>query len=295
MAARRKPVELVYGKSGSGKTTWWLKLAKHIWETEKKKTRCYHGMGGAETIYAAIDQGELPEEAISILDYTFLPNATETARFCCEGKWKTDVGNWESTIPNDIGLFVYEGLTQICNYEMDELKQLAAEGKGKFGQDTPIMFQSGNMKCGGNPPSHFGIVQRDILKLIEETRRLPGWVIWTAHERDAEDKETQEKLVGPDVAGKALTSKIGGSFGNTIHLDSASKRVKIKDPASGKEVDTLVIERRAYFTEHFDPDAVMLKKYFANNRAFNPDRLPKSGFLTPPDPVKFYELLKGTK
>jgi hypothetical protein len=292
---RRKPVELVYGKSGSGKTTWWLKLAKHFWEHEQKKTRCYHGMGGEETIYAAIDQGELPEEAISIFDYAEKPFPGETLQLCTEGYWPDANGKFTRDIPSDVGFFVFEGLTAMSNAYMAELAQLATDPKHKFGQDTPILFTSGQTKEGGNPPSHFGIAQRKILKLIENTRTLPGWVLWTAHETDAEDKETQEKLVGPAVAGKALASKIGGSFGNTIHLDSASKRVKQRDQATGKDVDVLITERRAYFTEHFDPEGLTLKKYFANNRAFNPDRLPKCGYITPPDPVTFYNHLKGTK
>lgn len=298
MARRRKPVELVYGKSGSGKTTWWLKLARHIWETERKKTRCYHGMGGEETIYAAIDQGEIPDEAVEVFDYTTRPDPLETSRFCCQGWWPNDMGIWQQTIPEDVGFFVYEGLTAMANYIMGSkeggLADLAAKGH-KLGQDSPFQIKQKGATFGGNPPSHFGIAQRYILDFIEESRRLPGWILWTAHERDAEDKETQEKLVGPDVAGKALTAKIGGSFGNTIHLDSASKKVEGKDPVSGKPIARLVSERRAYFTEHFDPDGITLKKYFANNRAFNPARLPECGYLTPPDPVTFYQLLSGAK
>lgn len=294
-ASRRKPVELVYGKSGSGKTTWWLKLAIHLHKTQGLKTRVYHGMGGEETIHAAIDQGEIPEDAIDIVNYTTFDNPFEVCQFCVEGH-TYDGMRWIKAPP--VGLNVFEGLTAMSNYLMGDkeggLAARAAKGE-KLGQDSPIQFTDGKLKVGGNPPSHFGIVQRKILHLIEETRRLPGWVIWTAHERDAEDKETQEKLVGPDVAGKALTSKIGGSFGNTIHLDSASRKAKANDPVSGKPVDVLTSERRAYFTEHFDPDAVMLKKYFANNRAFNPARLPACGYLTPPDPIKFYELLRGAQ
>lgn len=296
--ARRKPVELVYGKSGSGKTTWWIKLARHIFKTEGKKTRCYHGMGGEETIYAAIDQGEIPEEAIDVCDYTFLPNPLETSRFCCQGWWPNAMGVWEQAIPADVGFFVYEGLTPMSNYIMGSkeggLADLAAKGN-KLGQDSPFQIKQGKSTFGGNPPSHFGIAQRYILDFVEETRRLPGWVLWTAHETEADDKETSEKLVGPAVAGKALTSKIGGSFGNTIHLDVATKKVEEKDPTSGKTVNRLVTERRAYFTEHFDPDGISLKKYFANNRAFNPGRLPTRGYLTPPDPMEFYRLLSTAK
>lgn len=295
MSPRRKPVELVYGKSGSGKTTWWLKLLIYLHKTAGVRARVYHGMGGEETIFAAIDQGELPEDAVEVINYTAFDNPFETCQFAVEGLTHDGV-KWAKAEPR--GLYVFEGLTGMANYLMGDkeggLAARAAKGE-KLGQDSPINFTDGKLKVGGNPPSHFGIVQRKILHLIEETRRLPGWVIWTAHERDAEDKETQEKLVGPDVAGKALTSKIGGSFGNTIHLDSASKRIKVTDPISGKPIDVLSTERRAYFTEHFDPDGVMLKKYFANNRAFNPARLPACGYLTPPDPIKFYELLRSAQ
>lgn len=252
-------------------------------------------MGGEETIYSAIDSGQLPEEAVDLFDYSDKPHAGEVLQLCAEGYWPsvTLTSKLEKEIPKDIGLFIFEGLNGMSNALMNELANLAANGLGKFGQDTPIQYASGALKEGGNPPSHFGIVQRKILRLIEDTRRLPGWVIFTAHESDGEDKEGGEKLIGPAVAGKALTTKIGGSFGNTIHLDSASKKTEVKDPVTQKMVSQVTFERRAYFTEHYDPDGLTLKKYFANNRAFNPAALPPCGYLTPPDPIRFYELLKG--
>jgi hypothetical protein len=251
-------------------------------------------MGGEETIYSAIDSGHLPEEAIDIFDYTEAPHAGESLQLCAEGYWPSAQGALTKNIPDDVGLFIFEGLNAMSNTLMNELASLAATGQGKFGQDTPIAYSSGKLKEGGNPPSHFGIVQRKMLRLIEETRRLPGWVLFTAHETEGEDKAVGDNLIGPAVAGKALTTKIGGSFGNTIHLDSASKKTESKDPVSGKSVSVLTVERRAYFTEHFDPDGLTLKKYFANNRAFDSSRLPACGYITPPDPIRFYQLLKGS-
>jgi hypothetical protein len=289
--------DLIYGRSGTGKSTWCLNVAKHLYETSGKTTRWYIGDGGTGTIE---DSGLVEAGVIELCQYNIRENPMATSQDVCRGLWPKDPDDptspMEFAIPEKVGLFVIEGLSAMADYIMGSkvggLAWRSAQGE-KIGQDAPYKIEDGlGRKFGGNPMSHFGVVQRYVKDFVDESRVLPGMVLWTAHEKTATDRETQEKLIGPEVAGNALTARIGASFGNTIHLDQASKKLKTKDTTTGKDIDALVLEYRAYFTTHFDPEGISLMKYYANNRCATPAILPKTGYLTPPDPIAFYALLK---
>jgi hypothetical protein len=132
--------------------------------------------------------------------------------------------------------------------------------------------------------------------LIQRTWALPGLVYFSAHERRVDEEETRETLFGPDVVGKALTARIGGSFGNTLHLQKVHSSKKITDPTTKKQIEKPVLERRLYTQEHMDPEAKTFVKYFANTRLPEyvaeeyPDFMPE--FFSPPDPVAFYRRLQ---
>lgn len=239
---------------------------------------------------------------MELFQYTTRPNPFETTLFCTQGKWPKDVDNpaspWQDLPPGDqYGLFILEGLTAMSQYLMSGaviggLAQRRAMGQktSAMSGDSVVAFKDGSIGVSNITMSDFGAVQRTMYDRIQESRGLPGWVYWTGHQRDAEDAETKERIVGPDVGGKALTSKIGASFGNTIHLDSATARRKVRDKVTGKEVEELDLERRAYTREHYDPDAQNFVKYYANNRCATPELMPL--FLAPPDPLRFYALMK---
>ena len=59
--------DLVYGVSGSGKTSWWLKVAAYVFATTGKRTRWYLGDGGMQTL---IVSGA--EEFADIMNYNVL-------------------------------------------------------------------------------------------------------------------------------------------------------------------------------------------------------------------------------
>ena len=288
----------MYGRSGVGKTTWWLNLAAFLFQTTGKKTRCYSGDGGSATVEYS---GLVEDGVVELFQFTTRPNPFETTSFCCQGKWPADPENptspWVNAPSKDgpYGLFVFEGLSVMAQYLMSGsvvggLAYRRGQGEKTSQMDGAVTFKDGSVKVSHLTMSDYGALQRTMYDRIEETRVLPGMVYWTAHQRDAEDSETKERIIGPDVGGKALTSKIGASFGNTIHLDTAQKRRKERDGTTGKEVDVVDIERRAYTREHYDPDGQNFLKYYANNRCATPDKMPL--YLSPPDPVQFYRLLK---
>jgi hypothetical protein len=221
------------------------------------------------------------------------------------------------------GFFVFEGLSVMADYLMgDKLgglsQQAGAKAKalrdlelgGKLitedrkramsiggGIDSPYVISdnTGELVFGGVSMSGFGFTQRRMTDFVERTRVLPGMTYWTAHEREIEAKdndETNVPMVGPDVAGKKLTTVIGRSFGNTIHMHQASKVEKVKDPTTGQMVDRKVVEHRAYTRTHYDPDRKTFIEYYANNRMPVSQVALMPEYLSPADPLKFYYLLE---
>lgn len=317
-----KRVELVYGRSASGKTTWCMLLAEAIYAKHGLKTRWFVGDGGFETVESA---GLVEAGIVEPLFYNLRPHPLETTRMITDGYWPADPKDPKSPwvkpdyekLSKEFGFWVFEGLTPMANYLMGHkpgglsdlaakgmLEKKAAEKRGDKsggvggGLDSPYVVQDGDIVVGGVSMSGFGFTQRQMLDLVERCHILPGWVYWTAWERAIgadENDDRPEPMTGPEVAGKALTSTIGGSFGNTIHMHLASKTLREKDKTTGKEVERLVVEHRAYTRPHFDPDQKTFHKYYANNRMPVTQAALMPDFIFPADPLTFYALLEEGK
>lgn len=293
-------LDLVYGESGSGKTTWALQMAQYFWLKEKKRTRWYLGDGGGETIRQLITAYG-GEPFIDIWEYHLWKHPFETTHKMMAGGWPESVSNPDSKVvvptnydnlSEEFGLFVYEGLTVMADYMMGDIEGGLAfrMAKGEnLNKDDSFRIVDGELKLGGNARTHYGLVQRRIPQMLKSNARVPVFKIWTAHEQRTEDDTSNEVVIGPDIVGKALTPKIMGSFGHTIHLTRAAKRVKRKDPATNKDVEEIISERRAYTESHYDPNGMHFAKYLANARI--PEGSPAGMiplYYTPPDPLKFY-------
>ena len=290
--------DLVYGVSGSGKTTWYLRLALSIYETTGQKTRWYLGDGGGETIRV-----NDVEDIIDVMSYNLWDHPLEVTQKICEGWWPQDPNEPNSKLlPTSrdefekYGLFVYEGLTVMADYIMGDraggLANRMAKGE-MLNNDASFKLKDGELTFGGNARTHYGFTQRRIVDCIERTRALPVHVGWSAHERKVEDEDYKEVWIGPDVAGRLLTTKIGASFGNTIHLQGVKGGSKQKDPVTGRMVDSLMVERRAYLRTHYDPEGQHFVKYYANTRL--PIGIVDFPEWIPPDPVDYYRRLTETK
>lgn len=308
--------DLVYGKSGSGKTSWALAIAEYIYKETGKKTRWYLGDGGFETIEAS---GMIEDGIVEVVQYNTYPHPFETSMRIVQGFWPKDGKQGAPLIapPPDLGarygMFVFEGLSVMCDYMMGDKEGglRARNAKGEKIKEAGTAFTDGTTAFATNSAANFGTVQEHIITRIEESRALPGWIQWTAHEILAEDKKKLGKRddpnapvvsagveYGPDVIGQAMTPTIGASFGNTIHLHPAREmRVrKEADPVTKLPVKEVVIAYRAYTRRHLDPHLQSTGvTYFANCRmppAFA-DLMPE--FFSPPDPLAFYRKLAEGK
>ena len=300
-------IDFVYGLSQSGKTTWAMKLACYLFQKTGRRSRWYQGDGGAETL--AISGALGPKGFIDILDYSNRRFPIETSQRICSGWWAKDPTDPMSPLYEcsrdelaTVGLMVWEGTSFMSDYLMGDveggMRHRMSRGE-VMNNDPSFKFKDGETTFGGNSRTHYGYVQR---KMLDNIRRCYGIVgplrgLWTGHERrvDEDAGNIKDPLFGPDVCGKALTPRIGASFGNTVHLDTADILKKKKDPHTQKEIETTKKEYRAYLRTHFDPNAATGVRYFAGCRipdlvlSQQPDFLPE--YLTPPDPVKFYALL----
>jgi len=275
-------------------------LAQYFWLKQQKKTRWYLGDGGGETVRQVIAAYGAPV-FIDIWEYPLWQHPFETTNKMMAGGWPVDVLDPTSKVelPGDYtklaaeyGLFVYEGLTAMSDYLMGDSEGGLANRMSKgevLNNDDSFKFIDGELKVGGNARTHYGLVQRRVPHMLRSNLRVPIFKLWTAHEQRAEDKTSNETIIGPDVAGKAITSKIMGSFGHSIHLTKAAKLVKKKDPVTGRSVDELVAERRAYTESHYDPNGNSFARQLANVRipkGCPPGVIPV--YYAPPDPLQFY-------
>lgn len=292
--------DLVYGVSGSGKTSWWLQLARFLWQTKGLRTRWYLGDGGGGTL-KVVDA----EKFLQIMPYSLWDHPFETTAKLCDGYFPADptkpnspllppgVADW-----GEIGLVVFEGLSVMADYLMGDrdggLANRMAKGQ-VLNNDASFSFTDGQLKVGGNARTHYNLAQRRILSLVDATRALPVHVGWTAHERKVED-EYREAWIGPDVVGQMLTTKIGMSFENTIHLHTVKTKRMVQDPLTKKPVEQVIVSRRAYTRTHFDPDQLHHVKFYANTRldpALDPGAFPEQ--FEPPDPIAYYTALQEAR
>lgn len=307
--------ECFWGESGSGKTTAILELLLDYFKANPdKKARVYVG-DGSKSSY--LDTGLVDSGHIQLCDYSMRNWPISTMQDICSGMFPDDPNDPTSLMlpltPQDfstVNFWVFEGISTASQYIMGYKKGGLAEqaGRGvKIGQDTPFqiveqetdtngryMDKTGTgRKFGGNPMSHYSFAQRQVLSWLELTKLLPGWVIWTAHERQGDDT-AGEKIVAPEAAGKALSAGLSKYFGNTLHFTTALATSKKQDTSTGQNVKNASLDYRLYTRDHFDPDGVSQLRYRAVNRCADPALLPD--FLSgknPGDNVKrFYDILK---
>lgn len=303
-AAMQEDFGLAYGRSGTGKSTWLAQMVEFLYSQTGKPSLIYCGDGGAATYHA---MGLVDDGLAKVWDYTEHPDALYIAKKVTEGFLPENLDNPESklvaTDPSKYAGYFFEGLTVIADYLLQGLAERAAKGE-KMGEDAPYVLLAGPkddvVKIGGNSRSSFGTAQGRIRDSVLRSKRLRqggAVVMWTAHERMVEDKEDNETIIGPACAGKALTTKVGEWFSNMVHMTTATKKGKKKDPLTGKDVDIYEVERRAYTREHGDPDGTVFKRYLANTRV-GLKRGPKGEltnpmpeYLSPPDPIAYYQLI----
>lgn len=295
-----KRFDLYYGGPGSAKTRSLIALVIAMHAQTGLIARVYTGDGSSEMWR---NSGLVDKGVVQLMDFAIRSQPFTTAELITEGYMAAEpldplckmIKPTASDLAK-VGMWIFEGCAVMGNYMMGDAKgglsQRAADGEN-IGGDTNIRINDPKVdgrefNFGGNSGAHYNLAQRQIHANILRSKALPGVVIWTTHERmddgerggafvkgaSAEKTRLGEKLIGPEIVGKALTSIISRDFGNTLHFTTASKKVADgQDPTTGKTAYVDKNDFRIYTTDHFDPDGIVGLKYLAIARAMDPTKI----------------------
>lgn len=280
--------DLVYGRSGSTKTTQVGRMAEYIWDKYGQRTRLVTAdPGGYQAIEHLVDAGVVEPFQLG----TSHRYPLEMQMRLAQGWWSS--APHEKLVPtqdwSSIGAYAFEGMSTFSTLIMSNLV-----GRTDIHiPDTPkeSEVKDSELRWGFSGRAHFGFIQQRLYEIVSTSNHLPVHkVLWTAHETDAKDNQ-QRKVFGPAIIGEAMTGQCGAWFGAMLHLFLTPQRQEIDDPVNkGKKVEVIRRVPRMYLREHIDPDDVYRVPYMAKPRGpytlWNdwPDQME-------PDLYKFYTQL----
>lgn len=230
----------LYGDSGSGKTTQAGELAKYVKKNRGATTVLYTAdMGGYDSIRPLVRLGVVRPVELGPDDNAWV--------------WVDDACSGKTLLPTD-GLAIFDSGTSIS----EALLMACAKSPNQIGQQKTQRFgvtnQDGKvLSVNINNEAHYGIVQGFLLDAIWKSTWLTRKgvdVLWTFSVHRGEEQD-RTPILGPKLAGKALTAAIPKWFRYTFRIASI--------PQEGAEP-----VHRLYLTEY--PELAGLGHSFGNAR-----------------------------
>jgi len=213
---------LLYGRTGSGKTTQIGVLAEHIKATTGKDTRLYTAdNGGLDTIASYVDLGIIHPVFLGKTDpWIWLNKVVQGYIRDASGKWVLD-----KAANATIGFYAFESAHAIAKLLKSDMEHKAALGIN-IGGDANTSFQTTGdgetLKIGTTKGyQKFAIPQTRVNEEMVESFKLDAeYVLWTAGVNKDDDEINTTRIVGPDVIGKMLTSSLPMDFNYTFRQDA---------------------------------------------------------------------------
>lgn len=239
---------MLWGTTGSGKSPLVGELAEYYFVHYKLKTRLYTSdKGGWETIKPYVELGVI-DVIPSFGDPMVWINNAVQGRI-------PDKGGWISGLDPNVGLYAFEGMTSMADDVMTWMAAQAARGIN-IGGEAPNSFTFGQakdmVKVGGNNRAHYKAAQNFVYEKSTQSQYLPGTVIWTAGDSRGDD-DAVGGVVGPQVAGKALTGEVPRWFKYTFQVAA--------EVSAGQATEHVL-----YLDHHTDMNSKGMAKAISNAR-----------------------------
>lgn len=214
-AARKEPLLITkgrtfcwYGPTGSGKTTQGGEFAKWLFKTKRKRTVLNSSdRGGYESLKPLIKLGVIIVNELKQTDDPWM---------WINAKSEPDVN------PDEIGLIIHDGGTS----ESEALLTAAHKSAFQIGQQKTQKFAvtrgAESLNVSINNEAHYGVVQGFMLDQIWRSTWMTDKgidVVWTFGEFRGEEQD-RTPILGPKLAGKALTASVPRWFNYTFRFDS---------------------------------------------------------------------------
>jgi hypothetical protein len=243
------------------KTTNLGRLAKYLIMKYGIKSRLISADNEWDSIDDCIADGYIDPLSILAFDNPF-PVLTKLS----QGQWLRYNANrrkleWFQTPQSDLEKLAYliEGTTTIGELLMqDHVSKARVIGQDVVGKFEEAAEPGDTAFTYANPAQshHYNVQTFVTMSLIPDFMMLPvKWVWWTGHEYRGEDEATKQRMLGPGVTGKAVTTKVPRKVGNCLHMDMV-EQVSI-DPQTKRT--RRVLDHRAYYEPHADAESPSLK------------------------------------
>lgn len=250
---------VLYGPTGTRKTSQIGEFAKYIYKTTGKQTRMISADGGGwAPVQDLINAGII--EAWRITDEE---NLLSAIRSCGAGAWPKLMKNGirvsgPVAIPQnkhkalkDVGAYAVEGWASIASGVMGD----SVDKGRKINEDIVSKFSErgdfGEFSFGAPSRGHYGFAQRFILDMIKGFTGLPvDRTLFTSLEGKGEDKISKQTVYGPATAGGAITASIPQYVGDCLHFEDFYVDAGV-DPTNEKQT-LKELRVRAWFQQHPD-------------------------------------------
>lgn len=212
---------LLYGRTGSGKTTQIGVLAEEVFITTGKKTRLYTAdLGGTDTIAPHINLGFIEVVALGASDPWIFTNRA------VRGYVKDTAGRWVLDVKRnaEVGFYAFEsahGLAKLMKLDMERKAALGISIGGDVNSSFETQGDGEKLKIGSTKGfQKFAIPQTRIQEEMMESQKLQAeYVLWSAGADKDDDDVSTVKIVGPSVIGKALTTTLPQDFSYCFRID----------------------------------------------------------------------------
>lgn len=240
---------VLYGDSGTFKTTALSHAAKYLYHKHKKPVR----LVTAEESTPLIPYVEAGIIQIIRLDQTIANPLSHLSKLS-KGWWPSDKGQLMppqgplTAALAGVSAYFVEGLTSIAELVMRDCRNKAR----KISQDPIGTFVEDGEKFCAPAMSHYGFVQAVMLDRIVDFSALPvDRVIFTAHESKGEEEGSKNPIRGAGLVGMKGTDKIPKQVGSYIHAEYYNEELT----TTAKNKDQITVYRpkvRYFFTSHPD-------------------------------------------